>query len=61
MKTILLRKLKKLISDIYNDAVITPMVFNPQLMKHEPLLMKGFDGKFSECKYVVHVDKPVAP
>lgn len=61
MKTRLLRKLKKLISDIYNDAVITPMVFNPQLMKHEPLLMKGFDGKFSECKYVVNGNKPVAP
>ena len=30
-------------------------------MKHEPLLMKGFDGKFSECKYVVNVNKPVAP
>lgn len=23
--------------------------------------MKGFDGKFSECKYVVNANKPVAP
>ena len=61
MKTRLLRKLKKLISDIYNDAVITPMVFNPQYMKHEPLLLKGFDGKFSECKYIVNANKPMAP
>lgn len=37
------------------------MVFNPQLMKHVPLLMQGFDGEVSKCKYVVNANKPVAP